>query len=85
MPLTVVTTDAFGEKFSSDSFLRYVSLENDRWWDGEKQDFLFRGHAQADWRLLPSALRHPPNDGPSKLIDFFARSQNTRILFENLI
>ncbi|MEZ2212957.1 FRG domain-containing protein [Sinorhizobium sp. CB7] len=40
-------------------FLGYLHLSNDHWWEtgDERPSFVFRGHADSDWDLLPSAFK----------------------------
>lgn len=44
------------ESKSATSFLNSISLENKRH-DGLLSDFIFRGQANADWPIIPSAFR----------------------------
>ena len=40
--------------------MEYLRLSNDRWWqalDQEQPAWVFRGHTEANYRLLPSGLR----------------------------
>jgi hypothetical protein len=61
---------ADGSQLTADEFLNYLRLSQDRWWEesgklrlGDSQ-WVFRGHADANWKLVPSGLR--PIDSISK-------------------
>jgi FRG domain len=61
---------ADGSQLTADEFLNYLRLSQDRWWEengelrlGDSQ-WVFRGHADANWKLVPSGLR--PIDSESK-------------------
>jgi FRG domain len=47
------------ELFSARSFLEYLRGSNDQWWDNGTRTcpWVFRGHSNADWLLVPSAGR----------------------------
>jgi FRG domain len=57
----VIEGSAFGVPFTAQTFLDYLRRSNPQWWDGAKDDFncpwVFRGHANAKWKLIPSAAR----------------------------
>ena len=50
-----------GVPFNAQTFLDYLRRSNPHWWDGAPDSFnclwVFRGHADACWRLVPSAVR----------------------------
>jgi FRG domain len=50
-----------GVPFSAQTFLAYLRRSNPHWWDGASDHFncpwVFRGHRDACWRLVPSAVR----------------------------
>lgn len=62
MPMTdVVETDHEGKPFTARSFLQYLRRSNSIWWDGSSHGdecpWVFRGHSNAAWKLVPSAAR----------------------------
>ena len=73
MPLEVIKHDSNGDLFTAASFLDFLSLRNDYWWEGERQPHVFRGQANSEWQLIPSGYREPANADLKALIDFFAR------------
>jgi FRG domain len=54
-----VMADMQPSEVSASSFLAKLRRSNTRWWtDGSDEiQWIFRGHADATWRLLPSAFR----------------------------
>ena len=55
----MVKTEEFTK---SEAFLDALSLRADRFRDyGLGGDWIFRGHSDATWKLVPSALRENPN------------------------
>lgn len=73
MPLTVIERDSSNELFTASTFLDFISLTNNQWWEGETQKYAFRGQADSAWKLIPSAFRDPPNAELLDLIDFFGK------------
>ncbi|WP_291010515.1 FRG domain-containing protein [Hydrogenophaga sp.] len=59
MPIVNVTADEFGAEFTASSFLNHLSLQQDRWWDGDRMKFIFRGQRDSSWHLISSAFRDP--------------------------
>jgi FRG domain len=49
------------DKFTAQSFLSYLRRSSSHWWDDDQATlecpWLFRGHANAEWTLVPSAVR----------------------------
>lgn len=56
--IQTVTSDEDGE-FTAESFLKYLSPQNKIWWSerGLRSDWVFRGHRDKDWDLVPSIAR----------------------------
>jgi hypothetical protein len=50
-----------GRATSGASFLEALRRSNVQWWEDDQVPWVFRGHSDADWKLLPSAWR-PGND-----------------------
>ncbi len=46
-----------GEANSADEFIGALRRSNSHWWDGKHMPWVFRGHADKSWPLLPSAWR----------------------------
>lgn len=55
-----------GEKFTAQSFFTEIASSNSQWWNSSRTtpEWVFRGHSDSSWKLLPSAWR---SDGSSKL------------------
>lgn len=52
--------DQGGEDFTADTFLEFLRRSHPRWYSGDgaiQQEWAFRGHWDASWRLVPSAAR----------------------------
>lgn len=62
----VIQTDVFD---SAEDFLNALG-RRDRRWGGNPNDWVFRGHAEVDWSLVPSALRPDVafSYGPAKVL-----------------
>ncbi len=56
--IQTITSDEDGE-FTAESFLKYLSPQNKIWWSvrGLRSDWVFRGHRDKDWDLVPSIVR----------------------------
>ncbi len=52
------------EKFTAVTFLDFLRLSNQHWWtnddDSKECQWVFRGQANADWKLIPTAARQLP-------------------------
>ncbi len=42
---------------SAEDFVQAIRSSNSHWWEGERQPWVFRGHADESWTLTPSAWR----------------------------
>ncbi|MFK4385818.1 FRG domain-containing protein [Bradyrhizobium sp. USDA 223] len=42
---------------SAGEFLEWLRRSNSQWWEGDHNPWVFRGHADENWPLLPSAWR----------------------------
>ena len=50
-----------GTPWSAEQFISFLRLSSDHWWDSNgRMNWIFRGHANADWNLLPHGLRPIP-------------------------
>ncbi len=54
--LPVVQEVQFSE---ASEFLQYLDLKNERWGNGLRRKWVFRGHGNCNWELRPSAWREP--------------------------
>ena len=56
-----ITKDLHGKTFTAESFLNHFRRANSTWWDdqhnGNNCSWVFRGHQDASWELVPSAFR----------------------------
>jgi hypothetical protein len=59
MPIVKIISDERGAAFTAESFLDALSLRQDKWWDGDRQKYIFRGHQDSSWNLVPTAFRDP--------------------------
>lgn len=62
MPMVeIVQKDAEGQLFTARSFLEYLRRSNPVWWSESQStdvcSWVFRGHRNAGWKLVPSAAR----------------------------
>lgn len=46
-----------GHARTADEFVAALRRSNAHWWEGNQMPWVFRGHADASWKLLPSAWR----------------------------
>lgn len=61
---------------NAEEFLHHIRLSSGKWWDAaERQTHFFRGHANAEWRLLPSAHRPLGDDSPLRPLIEKAKTQ----------
>lgn len=75
-PIEVVSRDLNGDLFTARTFLEAIRLSNSTWWnEGQRYShWVFRGHADAGWRLIPSAWRTRAEGNPLlPLVDAFAK------------
>ncbi len=42
----------------AEKFLEYLTRTDDKWFDGLDCNWVFRGHTNSDWKLIPSAWRN---------------------------
>ena len=52
---------SIGSATTASEFIEALRRSNPLWWEGNQMPWVFRGHADASWKLLPSAWR-PTND-----------------------
>jgi FRG domain len=68
----VVSGPSDGEKFTADSFLDYLRPSKDHWWmpglSGEQNRWVFRGHQDASWKLVPSIARKNADERYAKIL-----------------
>lgn len=57
--IKIFNTNSKGEPFSAQEFLDEIRSSNERWWNSEEieSDWVFRGHWNSEWPLLPPAWR----------------------------
>ncbi len=57
--IKIFSTNTKGEPFSALEFLNEIRSSNERWWNNEEieSDWVFRGHWNSEWKLLPPAWR----------------------------
>lgn len=57
-----------GELFTAETFLAYLDLTRDHWWDDQSNlphcPWVFRGHGDANWKLEPRAASKDPKRNP---------------------
>lgn len=82
-----IRVDDDGAIFTAKSFLNHLRKSNDYWW--EKHDnkevcpWVFRGHRDVEWRLIPSAFRDLSHNPLSPLIDKVIEEELIRESFFN--
>lgn len=62
MPAIQIIQNSNQDKpFSANEFLSFLRISNDFWWDTNNRrcDWIFRGHWNSKWNLLPSIWRKP--------------------------
>lgn len=71
----VQTEDADGQRFTARSFLECLRPSHAQWWGDGIADFswVFRGHAQDGWRLIPHAWRSSERGETNKLLPLVER------------
>lgn len=55
--------DEDGEDFTADTFLEFLRRSHSHWYSDDnvtEQEWVYRGHWDASWRLVPSAVRQDP-------------------------
>lgn len=74
-PIVIQTEDADGQRFTARSFLEYLRPSHPQWWGDSISDFswVFRGHAQDGWRLIPHAWRSNEKGEINKLLPLIER------------
>ena len=58
--VAILENDFTGQPFTAKSFLAALRLDNEHWWsdhERKRETWVFRGHADSTWPLLPSAWR----------------------------
>ncbi len=70
-----IREDLPGKLFNAKTFLSYLRPSNPIWWSKvgkiESCDWVFRGHASSDWKLIPSAFRKTESNQLAPLINYF--------------
>ncbi len=68
-----ITKDENGDNFTAETFLSNFRRANTRWWDDSNGSnncsWVFRGHQDASWKLVPSAFRDLEKNSLRPLIE----------------
>ena len=69
----IVTGPTSGELFTAETFLAYLRLSNDNWWppshSRSEYSWVFRGHEDVEWELVPSIARAGTANGFSSFLE----------------
>ena len=80
LKLKETTHDKSGKLFTAETFLDQLRRSNKDWWDGDEQNascrWVFRGHKDANWELIPSAFRDMEFNELRPLIQSIKRNEN---------
>ena len=57
--IKIFNKNSNGKPFTAKEFLNEIRISNERWWNNEEieSDWVFRGHWNSEWKLLPPAWR----------------------------